>query len=53
MIPETLTALRAAIQAFNADAVIQSRYAPVCAELDLLLHLIDIVDRRTHKESNI
>ncbi|MBZ9892312.1 hypothetical protein LB559_30745 [Mesorhizobium sp. BR1-1-3] len=50
---ETLIALRAAIQAFNADAVIQSRYASVCAELDLLLSYIDIVERRTHEGSNI
>ncbi|WP_157678562.1 hypothetical protein [Mesorhizobium sp. WSM1497] len=53
MTPETLIALRAAIEAFNADAVILSRYASVCTELDLLLSYIDIVERRIHKESNI
>ena len=53
MTPETIVALRAAIQAFNADAVIQSRYAPVCAELDLLLSLIDIVERSSHEGGNI
>lgn len=50
---DTLMALRAAIQAFNADTKIQPRYAGLSAELDLLLSYIDIVERRCREESNI